>query len=387
MRILAVHNYYQQPGGEEQIFDTETNLLESCGHEMLRYTLDNDQIVGMKPLALAKNTMWNSSVYQDLRSLIRREKPQVAHFHNTFPLISPAAYYAARDEGVAVVQTLHNYRLLCPNALFFREGRICEDCLGKPLPLPGVVHGCYRDSHNASAMVAGMMSFHSLLGTWQNVVDVFIAYSQFAMDKFVQGGLPAKKILFKTNFLHPVPEVGEGKGGYALFVGRLSVEKGLGVMLEAWRQLGGKIPLKILGDGPMAGLVTEAMQEMPEIEWLGRRSLEEVYEVVGDAAFLVFPSEWYETFGRVAIEAFAKGTPVVASRIGAIAELIDHERTGLLFEPSNPADLAAKIHWLLAHPQELRQMRQEARSEFEAKYTTADNYKRLIEIYQTALNK
>jgi glycosyltransferase involved in cell wall biosynthesis len=137
----------------------------------------------------------------------------------------------------------------------------------------------------------------------------------------------------------------------------------------------------------MAGLVTEAMQEMPEIEWLGRRSLEEVYEVVGDAAFLVFPSEWYETFGRVAIEAFAKGTPVVASRIGAIAELIDHERTGLLFEPSNPADLAAKIHWLLAHPQELRQMRQEARSEFEAKYTAADNYKRLIEIYQTALNK
>ncbi len=387
MRILTIHNYYQQPGGEEQIFNTETTLLEFYGHEVLRYTLDNDQIVGMNPLVLAKNTLWNSSVYQDLRSLIRREKPQVAHFHNTFPLISPAAYYAARDEGVAVVQTLHNYRLLCPNALFFREGRICEDCLGKPLPLPGVVHSCYRDSHSASAMVAATMSFHSLLGTWQNVVDVFIAYSQFAMDKFVQGGLPAKKILFKTNFLYPAPEVGEGKGGYALFVGRLSVEKGLGVMLEAWRQLDGKIPLKILGDGPMAGLVTEAMQEMPEIEWLGRRSLEEVYEVVGNAAFLVFPSEWYETFGRVAIEAFAKGTPVVASRIGAIAELVDHECTGLLFQPSNPADLAAKIHWLLAHPQELSQMRQKARSEFEAKYTAADNYKRLMEIYQTALNQ
>jgi len=131
--------------------------------------------------------------------------------------------------------------------------------------------------------------------------------------------------------------------------------------------------------------VTAAMQEMPEIEWLGRRSLEEVYEVVGKAAFLVFPSEWYETFGRVAIEAFARGTPVVASRIGAIAELVDHERTGMLFHPSDPTDLATKINWLLAHPQELRQMRQEARSEFEAKYTADDNYKRLMEIYQSVL--
>jgi len=169
-------------------------------------------------------------------------------------------------------------------------------------------------------------------------------------------------------------------------VGRLSVEKGLGVMLDAWRQLRGKIPLKIMGDGPMSGLVTAAMQEMPEIEWLGRRSLEEVYEVVGKAAFLVFPSEWYETFGRVAIEAFARGTPVVASRIGAIAELVDHERTGMLFHPSDSADLATQVEWLLSHPQELSQMRQEARSQFEAKYTAADNCKRLMEIYQTAIS-
>lgn len=387
MRVLAVHNYYQQPGGEEQIFNTEATLLQSYGHEVLRYTLNNEQITGMNSLALAKNTLWNSSVYQELRSLIRQEKPQVAHFHNTFPLISPAAYYAARDEGVAVVQTLHNYRLLCPNALFFREGRVCEDCLGKPLPLPGVIHGCYRDSRSASAMVAATVSFHSLLGTWTKAVDVFIAYSRFAMDKFIEGGLPAEKFAFKTNFLHPAPEPGEGKGGYALFVGRLSVEKGLGVMLEAWRQLGGKIPLKILGDGPMSSLVTSAMQEMPEIEWLGRRPLEEVYEVVGNAAFLVFPSEWYETFGRVAIEAFARGTPVVASKIGAITELVDHKRTGLHFRPSDPADLAIQIEWLLSHPQELSQMRQEVRAEFEAKYTADDNYNRLMEIYQAVLSK
>lgn len=386
MRILTLHNYYQQPGGEEQIFATESALLESNGHEVLCYTLNNDQIATTNPLKLAKNTLWNSTVYHDLRSLIRKKKPQVAHFHNTFPLISPSAYYAAKDEGVAVVQTLHNYRLLCPNALFFRDGRVCEDCLGK-VPLPGVIHRCYRGSLSASAMVAATTSFHSLLGTWSKAVDVFIVYSQFALNKFIQGGLPAHKIAFKTNFLHPAPMPSEGKGGYAVFVGRLSIEKGLGVMLDAWRQLDKKIPLKILGDGPMAGLVTKAAQEMPEIEWLGRKPLEEVYEIVGNASFLVFPSEWYETFGRVAIEAFAMGTPVVASHIGAIAELVKNERNGLLFRPSDPADLADKISWLLDHPQELCQMRLSARAEFDAKYTADANCKRLIEIYQAVINR
>jgi glycosyltransferase involved in cell wall biosynthesis len=387
MRILTVHNNYQQPGGEEKIFATETALLESYGHEVCRYTLDNDEIATVNPLLLAKNTLWNSTVYRDLRSLIRHKQPQVAHFHNTFPLISPSAYYAARDEGVSVIQTLHNYRLLCPNALFFREGRVCEDCLGQVVHLPGVVHGCYRGSRTASAMVAATTSFHSLLGTWTKAVDKFIVVSQFAMDKFIQGGLPAEKLVLKNNFLHPVPAPGTGQGGYAVYVGRLSIEKGLGVLLDAWRQLAGKIPLKILGDGPMADLVQQAVREMPEIEWLGRRPSPEVYEIVGNASFLVFPSEWYETFGQVAIEAFAKGTPVVASNIGAIPELVHPHRNGLLFQPSDPTDLAAKIDWLLAHPQKLAQMRLTARAEFEAKYTADDNYKRLIEIYQSTIDK
>ncbi len=385
MRVLTVHNYYQQPGGEEQIFATESALLEAHGHEVFRYTLNNDEIATTNPLILAKKTLWNGQVYRDLRSLIRKTKPQVAHFHNTFPLISPSAYYAAKDEGVAVVQTLHNYRLLCPNALFFREGRVCEDCLGK-VPIPAIIHSCYRGSRSASAMTAATTTFHSLIGTWTKAVDVFIVYSQFSVDKFVQGGIPREKIAFKTNFLHPAPQVDQGEGGYGLFVGRLSVEKGLGIMLDAWRKLDKKIPLKILGDGPMSGLVTEAAKEMPEIEWLGRRPFEEVYDIVGKAAFLIFPSEWYETFGRVAIEAFAKGTPVVASNIGAIAELIEHGYNGLLFRPSDSNDLADKIKWLLDHPQELKQMRSAARSEFDRKYTANDNCKRLLEIYETAIN-
>jgi glycosyltransferase involved in cell wall biosynthesis len=386
MRILTVHNNYRLPGGEEQIFAAESALLEAHGHDVFRYTLDNDDISTANPVQLAKNTVWNSTVYRDLRSLIRAKRPQVAHFHNTFPLISPAAYYAARDEGVAVIQTLHNYRLLCPNALFFRAGRVCEDCLGQVVPLPGIVHGCYRDNRRDTAMVAATTSFHALIGTWTQAIDQFIAISQFAMNKFIQGGLPAEKLVLKPNFLQLAPSPGAGNGGYAVYVGRLSIEKGLGVLLDAWRQLDRPFPLKILGDGPMADLVTTAAQEMPEIEWLGRRPSAEVYDIVGNAAFLVFPSEWYETFGQVAIEAFAKGTPVVASNIGAIPELVN-ARSGLLFRPGDPTDLAATVDRLLSQPQELARLRLTARAEFEAKYTADSNYQQLIDIYQSVSNR
>jgi glycosyltransferase involved in cell wall biosynthesis len=386
MRILTVHNNYRLPGGEEQIFAAESALLEAHGHDVFRYTLDNDDISTANPLQLAKNTVWNSTVYRDLRSLIRAKRPQVAHFHNTFPLISPAAYYAARDEGVAVIQTLHNYRLLCPNALFFRAGRVCEDCLGQVVPLPGIVHGCYRENRRDTAMVAATTSFHALIGTWTQAIDQFIAISQFTMDKFIQGGLPADKLVLKPNFLQLTPAPGAGEGGYAVYVGRLSIEKGLGVLLDAWRQLDRPFPLKILGDGPMADLVTAAVREMPEIEWLGRRPSPEVYDIVGNAAFLVFPSEWYETFGQVAIEAFAKGTPVVASNIGAIPELVN-ARSGLLFRPGDPTDLAATVDRLLSQPQELARLRLTARAEFEAKYTADSNYQQLIDIYHSVSNR
>jgi glycosyltransferase involved in cell wall biosynthesis len=384
MRVLMVHNYYQQRGGEESIFETESGLLELNGHVVDRYTVHNDQIEGENPFTLASNTLWNQKIYRDLRRVIRQNPPQIVHFHNTFPVISPSAYYAAKAEGIPVVQTLHNYRLLCPNALFFREGKLCLDCLGKPIPFPGVIHGCYRDSRVASAGVAAMLSLHSFLKTWSKAVDAFVVYSQFALNKFVEGGLPPEKLLFKTNSLHPAPEVGQGQGGYALFVGRLSVEKGLGVMLKAWEQLDGKIPLKIVGDGPMLPLVKDVQSRVPGVEWLGRKSLDEVYQLMGEASFLVFPSEWYETFGRVAIEAFAKGTPVIAADIGAISELVTHKHTGLRFCASDPSDLVAQVEWALSHPEEMVLMRQTARTEFETKYTANSNYQRLIEIYHQA---
>jgi glycosyltransferase involved in cell wall biosynthesis len=231
-----------------------------------------------------------------------------------------------------------------------------------------------------------MITLHRALGTW-NLVDRFIALTEFARQKFIEGGFPPEKISVKPNFVHPDPGPGEGGGGYALFVGRLSPEKGLGTLLMAWERLGGKVPLKIVGDGPLAPEVQEAQKRIPGVEWLGRKAPEEVYALMGEAAFLVFPSEWYETFGRVAIEAFAKGTPVLAAHIGAVGEVTEDGRTGLHFRPGDPEDLAAKVEWFLAHPNELARMRKEARAEYEAKYTAEENYRQLMAIYQTVLER
>lgn len=199
--------------------------------------------------------------------------------------------------------------------------------------------------------------------------------------------MPAQKIVVKPNFVHPDPGVGTGKGGYALYVGRLSVEKGLDTLLAAWEELGDRIPLKIVGDGPLSDMVVSAREKLPKVEWLGRRSMPEVHALMGEASLLIFPSKWYETFGRVAVEAFAKGTPVIAAKIGAIAELVDHGRTGLHFQPGDAQDLANWVDWAMTHPTELSKMRQEARTEFESKYTAKENYQQLISIYERILRQ
>jgi glycosyltransferase involved in cell wall biosynthesis len=381
MRILSVHNCYQIRGGEDESRQAEERLLREMGHQVEVYEEHNDSIATMSSLGVASRTIWSQEAYQIIKQQLNKQTHDLVHVQNFFPLISPSIYYAAKAEKVPVVQTLRNYRLLCPNALFFRDGKVCEDCLGKFVPLPGVVHGCYRESRVASATVATMLTLHRTLRTWTQMVDIYIALTEFARQKFIEGGFPAEKIVVKPNFVHPDPGSGSGRGGYALFVGRLSVEKGLDTLLAAWEHLGGHIPLKIVGEGPLADQVESATKRLPQVEWLGRRPMKEVYTLMGEAMFLIFPSKWYETFGRVAVEAFAKGTPVIAANIGAIAELIDSGRTGLVFPPGDSEKLAAQVEWAISHPTELAQMRREARAEFETKYTAYKNYQRLMEIY------
>ena len=387
MRILSIHNQYQIRGGEDESRELEEQLLRDHDHIVDVYEETNHDIQNYSSIHLALKTIWSQQSYDVVRQQLRQHRSDLIHVQNFFPLISPSVHYAAQAEGVPVVQTLRNYRLVCPNALFFRDGQVCEDCVGKPIPYPGVVHGCYKKSKLASATVAAMISSHRALKTWLNQVNVFIALTQFAKQKLVAGGLPAEKILVKPNFIDPDPGVGSGQGNFALYVGRLSVEKGLDTLLEAWQTLPQPFSLKIVGDGPLADLVQQTASAVPTIEWLGRKPMAEVHRLMGEASVLIFPSKWYETFGRVAIEAFAKGTPVIASRIGAIAELIDDGKTGLYFEPANAQQLAQKVSWFLNNPANHLAMRQAARQRFLDHYTEETNYQQLISIYEKVQNR
>jgi glycosyltransferase involved in cell wall biosynthesis len=385
MDILIAHNLYLQAGGEDECLAAEVAMLRDYGHNVIQYTVNNETIKDMGPLELASRTIWSKAAFHELAELFRIHRPQIAHFHNTFPLISPAAYYAARQANVRVVQTLHNFRLLCANALFFRNGLVCEDCLGRPLGWPGIARRCYRGSFTASSGIVAMTAMHRAIGTWQRAVDIYVALTDFARLKLIQGGLPADRIIVKPNFVYPDSGIGAGKGDYGLFVGRLSTEKGVDTLLGAWDRLDGRIPLKIVGDGPMCEAVAAAAAKNPAIEWLGRLPRESVDMLMGDAAFVVVPSNCYETFGRVIIEAYAKGTPVIASRLGAMGELIVDGQTGAHFRPGSADDLAAKARELLPCTAKLAQMRRSAREAFEGKYTRQQNYDLLMSLYRRAL--
>lgn len=384
MKILLVHEYYRQPGGEDRVFDAESALLEEYGHEVVRYTERNERIDGMPRVPLALGALWSRRSSGRLRSLVEEERPDVVHFHNTFPLVSPSAYWAAKAAGVPVVQTLHNYRLVCPAAAFYRDGHLCEECMGRAVPWPGVVHACYQGSRAATGVTAAMLTLHRAVGTWKRKVDRYIALTEFARRKMVEGGLPEEKIGVKPNFVHPAPEPGGGGGGYAAFVGRLSPEKGVRTLLGAWEGMDEPVPLRIAGDGPLAGPVRRAAERDRRIEWLGHQPLERAQGLIGEAACLIVPSITYETFGRTIVEALATGTPVVASRLGAMAELVDHERTGLLFEAGDPAALAAAVVRLVNDESGTRRMREEARREYERRYTAERSHAILMETYAAA---
>ena len=385
MRVLLVHNHYQQRGGEDQVFQDESDLLKRYGHEVLQYTRHNDALKKMGRLDAARRTVWNSQVYRELGSLIRKERPVLMHCTNTFPLISPAAYSAAKAEGVAVVQSLHNYRLICPKATLMRDGKVCEDCIGRVVAWPAVKHACYRESRAATATLVAMSTTHRLLGTLHNKVDRFIALTEFGRKKFVQAGLPAERIAVKPNFVEPDLGFAHGAGEYVVFVGRLSVEKGIDTLVNAWAQNPTLPPLRIVGDGPLADVVRAASEKHDHIDWLGSRSPVETQQLIGDAMLLIFPSIWYEGLPKTIVEAFSRGTPIVASRLGVMEELIDDDRTGLLFKPGNSAALADAVKKLASDAAHLAEMRHDARKEFELHYTADRNYASLMNIYADAL--
>jgi glycosyltransferase involved in cell wall biosynthesis len=384
-----VHNYYQQWGGEDASTEQELRLLRGEGHDVRFYKRHNDEIEGLSPLRkllLFFEPTWSSKSYRELRNILQEFHPEIVHFHNFFPLISPGAYYACKQSGAAVIQTLRNYRLFCPVGTFFRSGRICEECIRHSL-LRSVRYGCYHNSRLQTSSVALMLLVHRLLKTWSRKVDTYIALTEFSRGRFIDGGIPGSSIVVRPNFLEKDPGPGEHNREYAVFVGRLSSEKGLRILLEAWRSLSEEIPLKVIGDGPLRPWLEDYVDEynLKEVDLLGFIPPQEVFKHLKKAQFLIMPSIWYETFGRTVIEAYATQTPVVVSNMGAMASLVKDGKTGLLFEAGDSSDLSEKVKWLWLHQAHRMKMAKVARAEFKEKYTADRNYSLLLEIYKHAV--
>jgi glycosyltransferase involved in cell wall biosynthesis len=391
MKVLMAHSPYTERGGEDLAVESEEQLLATHGHTVLPYRRNNAEIerfTFVQKAFLPGTTVWSNKSFAEIRHVALDHHPDVAHFHNTFPLISPAAYSACRSAGIPVVQTLHNYRLLCPEATFFRDGKPCECCMGKSIPWPGVRYACYRGSRTATGTVAAMVAVHRFLGTWTDRVDLYIALSEFARDKFIAGGLPAAKIAVKPNFVPSDFGADRDVSDYALFVGRLSQEKGLKTLLAALKQLGGKIPLLVAGDGPLRPELEILVRQLGlvGVRFLGHLDRQAVFAAMKRARFLVVPSECYENFPMTVVEAYACGTPIIAAGIGALKEIVADQRTGIHFVPGNVEDLACKTEWAWTHPREMEEVGQAGHAEFVAKYTAERNYQLLMDIYKRAID-
>ncbi|MGP0018970.1 MAG: glycosyltransferase family 4 protein [Candidatus Sulfotelmatobacter sp.] len=390
MNILIVHNSYQQPGGEDVVVAQETKLLERNGHRVSIYERSNDELDDLsfrQRFGLVTRLVSASDSKLDVRSLLRDLKPSLVHVHNTFAMVSPSVYEACEEEDVPVVQTLHNYRLLCPAATFYRNAAPCEECVTHSL-LRSVRYGCYRESRMMSGAIALMLKTHRLRQTWNRQIHAYIAISRFVKDKFVQAGFPASKIFVKPNFVDPDPGKRSSSGDYVLFLGRLSPEKGLLTLLEAWERLPSTVPLVIAGDGPMRNRieVEVARKRLHRVHLAGQLRHDEKYDAMKKAAFLVVPSVWYEPFGLVVAEAFACGTPVLGAFVGSIQEMLDDQVTGLHFPPGDPDALAKKVAWAWGHLPELAAMGKAARRVYEDRYTAGANYQLLMNIYASAID-
>jgi glycosyltransferase involved in cell wall biosynthesis len=380
LRVLVAHNAYQQRGGEDVVVEAEVSLLRAHGHTVELYLRHNDELREMSALATAKNTIWSSQTGFEFARLVAKFQPDVVHAHNTFALISPSIYSTVARARVPMVQTLHNFRLLCLQAMFLRDGQLCEDCLGR-FPWRGVLHRCYRGSAPQSGVLAAMIGLHRALGTYRKMVSRYIALSEFSRAKFIAGGLPGERITVKPNFAEaPAPDNRRLRAG-GLFVGRLSPEKGTRVLVRAVarRQSG---VIDVIGSGP----ARSSLQGVSGLRLLGWQNPAAIYARMREASYLLVPSICYENFPLTVVEAFANGLPVIASRLGAMAELVRDGATGLLFEAGNADDLAEKMAWAEAHPEDVTRMGRAARHEYETKYTPDRNYGTLMDIYGAAMS-
>lgn len=391
MRVLIVHNRYVQRGGEEEVAEAEAALLRNHGVEVRQFTTCNsDRGTPLELLRRGWTASWSERSYEALRDIARDFRPNIAHVHNFWMQLSPSVHEACRSCGVATVQTLHNVRLLCVNACFFRNGQACQDCLGK-LPWRGVARSCYRGSLLASAAVAKMIVENRWRKTWDRNVDAFVALTQHAWHTFTEGGFPADRIFVKPNFTDDPGNVpAPSTSNTAIYVGRLAKEKGISTLLAAFARAGLRESgrLLIVGDGPdRAAFEQEAIRLNllpPLVRFVGWQSREEVRRMVLSSRLLVLPSQFYEGFPMTIAEAFSCGRPVVATAVGGVAEIVGPEQ-GLIVPPGNDRELSRAVEGLLADDATVDRLGAGARRKYLASYTPEGNYHQLMSIYHFAI--
>jgi len=379
MRVLLLHNRYQLRGGEDAVVDDERRWLEVAGCDVRLLERDNAALKDQSTWRTGLDTLWSSRARAELAAMCRDWCPDVVHAHNTFPQFSPAVYWAAAETGVPLVQTLHNFRLLCANALLLRQGRPCEDCLGR-LPWRGVLHRCYRDSAVQSLILVAMTGLHRSSGSYRNKVSRYIALSEFSRDKFIAGGLPAERLRIKPNACEdpgrPDPATAHRRQGL-LYVGRLSPEKGIATLLQAVALSG--LTLTVIGEGPLQPDVAAA----PGVRYLGPQPRAVVLDAMRKARALVLPSVCYENLPRTLVEAYALGLPVLASNSGSLRELVIQDQTGWRVAPGEVPPLAAAMQAALELPAPRWSVHSEAaRRVYEQRYLPETNMRLLLALYE-----
>lgn len=382
--ILLVHNYYQVGGGEHTVFENEKNLLLQHGHRVETYTRSNDELkqAKWKMLLLPFTTTWSWKTWRDVRKIIREKGIDVVHCHNTFPLVSPSVYYAARSMGVPVVQTIHNFRFLCPNGLFYRDGQVCERCREENTFCPALRHGCYRGSKVQTAVAVAMLRFHRRLGTYRKINYIFL--TEFNRDKFKKLiNIKAENVFIKPNFVARTSISPEGQTIQKKFIyaGRLDENKGVPFLLKAWQNLSEDVQLHIYGDGTYRPDCEKAAAERSNVHFYGFRPQQEIFADLSDAAALLFPSEWYEGFPMILAEVSAMGRPVVAANLGNHGDLVRQSGGGTLYTVGDEASFASALEDVVAHNAVYAQ---KAKTFYEENLTPEKNYEKLCDIYERA---
>ncbi len=385
MRVLIVHGAYQQFGGEDSVVRAERELLERHGDEVLLYSRHNDEIKEFG--AIEKANFFPQTVYSwkssnEISDVVHGFRPDVAFVHNVYPLLSPSVYHKLHSLGVPAVQVLHNFRPFCPNGFYYTQGQICEACKDGNY-LNAVRKRCYKDSYALSALYALTLGSNRLAGM-VNKISGFICLTEFFKIKMQEAGVPDSKLFVRPNFVYAPPLIANGNdtGNYAIYMGRLSPEKGCWTLIRAFGQMP-QIPLKILGTGPLEQELKDYVRQkgMTNVQFLGFKSGDEKWQLLRNSLCLVVPSEWYENFPVTVLEAFMAAKPVVASRMGGLPYIVDEGQSGLLFEAGKAGELAQKIQSLVGDPAGAARMGACGRRLSETKYGPEQGYNNLMKVF------